>query len=96
MEHVTFTPLVMSATGGMGRGAITLYKGVASMISEKRNIGFAAEVCSGKSLVPNSCRPPFNPPRGKVGLVNAPPQNLAAQSDWLMWQLSHLSWNSLP
>ena len=47
--------------------------------------------------------PPLNPPRGKGGLVNIvqhflylPAEFWAAQSDWLMWQLSHLYWTSLP
>ena len=37
VEHTTFTPLVLSATGGMGRAATTFYRRLASMISEKRN-----------------------------------------------------------
>ena len=37
MEHATFTPLVMSATGGIGRAGTTFYRRLASMISEKRN-----------------------------------------------------------
>lgn len=49
VEHSTFTPLVMSSTGGMGRAATTFYKRLASMISDKRvsliakpSIGFVA------------------------------------------------------
>ena len=37
VEFATFIPLVMSVTGGMGRGATTCFKRLASMISEKRN-----------------------------------------------------------
>ena len=37
VERATFTPLVMSTTGGMGRAATTFYKRLASMISEKQN-----------------------------------------------------------
>ena len=37
VEHAIFTPLVMSATGGMGRAGTTFYRRLASMISEKRN-----------------------------------------------------------
>ena len=37
MELATFTPLVMSTTGGMGRAATTLFKRLASVISEKKN-----------------------------------------------------------
>ena len=50
------------------------------------------------SLVP---RPPFNTAREKGGLVNIAQHfcraggTLAGQSDWLMWQLSHLYWASL-
>ena len=44
MERATFTPLVMSATGGMGRAATTFYKRLASMISEKRNTEYSQTV----------------------------------------------------
>ena len=44
VEHATFTPLVMSATGGMGRAATTFYKRLASMISEKRNTEYSQTV----------------------------------------------------
>ena len=37
-EHAIFTPLVMSATGGMGRAGTTFYRRLASMISEKRTL----------------------------------------------------------
>ena len=33
IEHSTFTPLVLSVTGGMGRSATTFYKRLAAMIS---------------------------------------------------------------
>ena len=35
VEHATFTPLVLSTTGGMGRAA-TFYKRLASMVVEKK------------------------------------------------------------
>lgn len=44
VEHATFTPLVMSATGGMGRAATTFYRRLASMISEKRNTEYSQTV----------------------------------------------------
>jgi len=44
VEHATFMPLVMSATGGMGRAATTFYKRLASMISEKRNTEYSQTV----------------------------------------------------
>ena len=44
MEHATFTPLVMSATGGMGRAATTFYRRLASIISEKRNTEYSQTV----------------------------------------------------
>ena len=37
IEHGSFTPLVFSATGGMGTTATTAYKRLASLISEKHN-----------------------------------------------------------
>ena len=44
VEHATFTPLVMSTTGGMGRAATTFYKRLASMISEKRDTEYSRTV----------------------------------------------------
>ena len=41
VEHATFTPLVMSATGGMGRAATTFYRRLPSMISEKGTLSTA-------------------------------------------------------
>ncbi len=41
VEHGSFTPLVLSTTGGMGRTATTLYKRLASMLSEKKDINYA-------------------------------------------------------
>ena len=35
VEHSTFTPLVLSATGGMGNEATTFYKRLASLLAEK-------------------------------------------------------------
>ena len=37
VELATFTPFVMSTTGGMGRAATTFFKKLASMINEKKN-----------------------------------------------------------
>ena len=34
-EHATFTPLVLSATGGMGREATTFYKRLSSLLAFK-------------------------------------------------------------
>ena len=44
VEHATFTPLIMSTTGGMGRAATTFYKRFASMISEKRDTEYGRTV----------------------------------------------------
>ena len=41
VEHATFTPLVLSTTGGMGRAATTFYKRLSSMVAEKRNVSYA-------------------------------------------------------
>ena len=37
IEHASFTPLVLSSTGGMGREATTFYKRMASLLSVKWN-----------------------------------------------------------
>ena len=44
VEHATFTPLVISSTGGMGRAATTFYKRLASMISDKRGVPYGKTV----------------------------------------------------
>ena len=41
MEHSTFTPLVLSTTGGMGRAATTFYRRLAAMLSEKRDVPYS-------------------------------------------------------
>ena len=37
VEHGVFTPLVFSTTGGMGREAMTFYKRLADMLTQKRH-----------------------------------------------------------
>ena len=37
VEHATFTPLVMSTTGGLSRQAAAFYKRLASLLSSKNN-----------------------------------------------------------
>ena len=44
VERATFTPLVMSTTGGMGKAASTFYKRLASMLSEKRGISYSQTI----------------------------------------------------
>ena len=41
IEHATFTPLVLSTMGGMGRAATTFYKRLAAMMAEKRDVPYA-------------------------------------------------------
>ena len=41
VEHATFTPLVLTTTGGMGRAATTFFKRLASMLAEKRDVPYA-------------------------------------------------------
>ena len=36
VEHSTFTPLVLSTTGGMGRAATTFYRRLAAMPAERK------------------------------------------------------------
>ena len=40
VEHASFTPLVMSATGGMAPIATSFYSRLASMISEKKGLPY--------------------------------------------------------
>ena len=41
VEHSTFTPLVLSSTGGMDRAATTFYRRLAAMLSEKRDVPYS-------------------------------------------------------
>ena len=41
VEHSTFTPLVLSSTGGMGKAATTFYERLSSMFSEKRDVPYS-------------------------------------------------------
>ena len=41
VEHGTFTPLVMSATGGMGRESSKFYSRLSKLISEKRESSYS-------------------------------------------------------
>ena len=42
VEHGTFTPLVFSCTGGMGRAAVTTYKRLAALIAAKKDEPYSA------------------------------------------------------
>ena len=44
VEHATFTPLVLSSTGGMGKAATVFYQRLASMLSEKRGIQYSKTI----------------------------------------------------
>ena len=41
VEHASFTPLVMSCTGGMGRIATTFFKRLAALLSDKKDIPYS-------------------------------------------------------
>ena len=41
VEHATFTPLVLSTSGGMRRAATTFYRRFTSMIAEKRDMPYS-------------------------------------------------------
>ncbi|XP_064400136.1 uncharacterized protein LOC135346446 [Halichondria panicea] len=45
IEHATFTPLVLSATGGLGNEANTFYKRLASLLATKWNNPYSSTMC---------------------------------------------------
>ena len=45
VEHATLTPLVFSATGGLGSQANTFYKRLASLLSEKWDFSYSSTLC---------------------------------------------------
>ena len=51
VEHGSFTPLVFSATGGMGRAASVTFKRLAAQIAEKRKEAYSQVVAWIRTLV---------------------------------------------
>ena len=52
VEHGTFTPLVMSATGGMERESSKFYSGLSELISEKRETSYSiVETWIGRKII---------------------------------------------
>jgi len=45
VEHSSFTPLVLSATGGMGNEATTFYKHLASLLAQKWDSPYSSTLC---------------------------------------------------
>ena len=45
VEHSSFTPLVLSAAGGMGREATCFYKRLASMLAQKWDYSYSTTLC---------------------------------------------------
>ena len=45
VEHATFTPIVLSATGGLAREANTFYKRLASMLASKWDQAYSSTLC---------------------------------------------------
>ena len=45
VEHSSFTPLVIAATGGLGNEATTFYKRLASMLSQKWDTPYSTTLC---------------------------------------------------
>ena len=45
VEHTTFTPLVLSATGGLAREATTFYKRLSSMLASKWDQTYSSTLC---------------------------------------------------
>ena len=45
IEHATFSPLVLSATGGLAREATTFYKRLASMLTSKWDHTYSSTLC---------------------------------------------------
>ena len=45
VEHSSFTPLVLAATGGLGNEATIFYKHLASMLSQKWDSPYSTTLC---------------------------------------------------
>ena len=91
VEHASFTPLVLSATGGMANEATTFYKRLASCLATKWDqlqqcLGYAADLsspCYGQL---------YNASGVLVPALDMPPSPLLHQWTWstLNWPLSKL------
>ena len=44
IEHGSFTPIVLSLTGGLGKAATTCYKRLTSMIAEKQDLPYSTTI----------------------------------------------------
>ncbi len=45
VEHSTFTPLIFSVSGGMGRESTIFFKRLASLVAEKRDQSYSETLC---------------------------------------------------
>ena len=45
IEHASFSPIVMSCTGGLGRSATSTYKRLASLLADKWNQAYSPTMC---------------------------------------------------
>ena len=85
IEHGTFTPLVLSLTGGMGAAATVCYKRLASMLAQKRDQTYSSTVawlrCSlGFALLRSSiqCIRGAHSTAGRAARDPLPPVDLAS------------------
>ncbi len=75
VEHSTFTPLVMSATGGLARQAVAFYKHLASLLSSKTNKSYSQTIrCRLSFALLRSAIQCIRGARSSHGLLSLPPK----------------------
>ena len=79
VEHGSFTPLVFSTTGGMGRAASVTFKRLAAQIAEKRKEAYSQVVAWIRTLVSFSLL---------RRVINNSTSRLSHQEDWVHFSAS--------
>ena len=60
VEHASFSPLVFSTSGGMGRSTMKVYKRLAHLLSVKRDESYNHVICCMAKLSPFLCSASIN------------------------------------
>ena len=76
IEHGSFTPLVMSLSGGLGNATKVCLRCLASMLSEKWDLAYSTTLAWMRCTLSLSSDLQFSPSEGPVHPVNAPKDNV--------------------
>ena len=95
VEHGSFTPLVMSLTGGLGNAALVCYKRLASLISAKRDVPYSSTMawirCSLSFSLLRSSIQCIRGARSAIGHAVNPSRRSFLRSKVLLWLTLNMS-----